>query len=991
MRMKLAFVSFVLALPLVACDAPGGQPSAPLPDVGQGDSDAEDGGPKDGCADGEKGGDETDVDCGGSCGPCADGKACLAGDDCASGTCGVAYVCLPATCANGTQDPGETGVDCGGSCPTCFGGSCSDDAQCVSGYCKAGVCSEPTCNDGVKNGAETGVDCAGECPLCADGNGCLHDGNCISGFCKAGLCASPTCSDGVRNGTETDVDCGGGCPGCGLGDTCQSGGDCESGKCDGGVCAEVPPACDDGVKNGDETDVDCGGGCDGCGLGKACEVDGDCLSALCEAGTCALPASCQDGEKNQGETDVDCGGGACSPCALGKGCIKQSDCLSDACVFGVCQAPTCDDGQRNQGETDVDCGGPKCGGCAAGQACEDGDDCASGVCEDEVCVSCEDGQQNGDETGVDCGGACGATCPDGGACLGAGDCVSGRCDDGVCASCQDGVKSGPETDVDCGGGACDPCPAGDACESASDCQTTGCVGGQCCDVNACGGCAATPVETCNGVDDDCDGETDEAPEIGTPAACDKQQGVCAGAVAACKGAKGWVCEAAEYLAVSPHYEATEVSCDGLDNDCDGQTDELPECLGCNRPPKIMFEPVSGKSPIWSRDYFAMHGTMPVGVVNEGTGGKLKLLKGWTDEVTLATDPVGIATIAAGDGEVYVAYKYGSSPVMAQLVAVSGETPTSLDATSSTNSYWDVISTAARGTAVAWAYVDQATGKTMVAHRKTAAEEWTMAELAPSALEGEDVSLFFTPDLGLYTARPVGNDIRVTHPDGTTTDIWAEVGASNVRLAVSAGGDLGVAYTKDGKLTLRLDEAASSGGLVDTIEGASAPYLTTTQDGVILAAWLETDDLVFAEMTADGLAPLGAIPWNGPTWPSAVNVVVDTHNRLHLGVLQTTMAGSLAYGVYCPGAPMQGPCEPECTLKLCGSDGCGGSCGSCEAGQVCNDQFYCEAAAGQCGADAGATCAGHCGSSSPAPGGCYCDATCVGNGDCCEDYDACCGG
>ncbi len=40
------------------------------------------------CGDGEIDGDETDVDCGGpDCEPCREGGACLADDDCASGSC----------------------------------------------------------------------------------------------------------------------------------------------------------------------------------------------------------------------------------------------------------------------------------------------------------------------------------------------------------------------------------------------------------------------------------------------------------------------------------------------------------------------------------------------------------------------------------------------------------------------------------------------------------------------------------------------------------------------------------------------------------------------------------------------------------------------------------------------------------------------------------------------------------------------------------------
>jgi hypothetical protein len=95
-------------------------------------------------------------------------------------------------------------------------------------------------------------------------------------------------------------------------------------------------------------------------------------------------------------------------------------------------------------------------------------------------------------------------------------------------------------------------------------------------------CSAAPgtpgVEVCNGVDDDCDGTTDGADELDAPA-CPNQAGVCAGSVAGCGGTAGWrPCGAADY---GPSWQATELSCDGLDNDCDGRTDEdLPQPPAC---------------------------------------------------------------------------------------------------------------------------------------------------------------------------------------------------------------------------------------------------------------------------------------------------------------------------------------------------------------------------------------------------------------------------
>ena len=567
------------------------------------------------CLNGALDTDESDVDCGGPCGACAQGKTCFEDGDCLSAFCGAGYVCREQGCGNGVQDPGETGVDCGGPCPACLGEACGGDADCQTGYCKGGLCDVPTCNDGIKNGSETGVDCGGDCSLCEVGKGCLTDENCLSAFCKDGYCLEPSCSDGTKNQGESDIDCGGPCGGCALGKACASGGDCLSGSCPAGVCAEVAPACDDDEKNGSESDIDCGGACAACGFGRACGGASDCASGLCEQGLCAAPASCDDGEKNGGESDEDCGG-PCKACATGKYCDQHGDCLSATCIFGVCTLPTCEDDVMNQGESDLDCGGP-CPGCVDGEACGAPEDCASGKCWQSTCVSCQDGLKNGAETDADCGGDC-ESCVDGKACIAAGDCASGDCWQSSCVSCEDNKKNSDESDVDCGGGctacgdgkgcgadgdcasgkcwqatcvsctddatngdetdvdcggSCDGCASGKLCDVPSDCQDGGCEEGSCCKPNACGDCAATPDEICDGVDNDCDGTTDGWYELDDGPLCEKQAGACWGAEAACEGSQGWLCDAAVYSAHSYDYEAEETRCDEVDNDCDGETDE----------------------------------------------------------------------------------------------------------------------------------------------------------------------------------------------------------------------------------------------------------------------------------------------------------------------------------------------------------------------------------------------------------------------------------
>ena len=79
------------------------------------------------------------------------------------------------------------------------------------------------------------------------------------------------------------------------------------------------------------------------------------------------------------------------------------------------------------------------------------------------------------------------------------------------------------------------------------------------------------TEQCNLLDDNCNGKTDEASDLPVTKSTCKQVGVCAAQkpVATCSGG-AWFCD---YSEVPGWQSPMEATCDGLDNDCNGKTDD----------------------------------------------------------------------------------------------------------------------------------------------------------------------------------------------------------------------------------------------------------------------------------------------------------------------------------------------------------------------------------------------------------------------------------
>jgi len=147
-------------------------------------------------------------------------------------------------------------------------------------------------------------------------------------------------------------------------------------------------------------------------------------------------------------------------------------------------------------------------------------------------------------------------------CDGADNDCDGKTDDDFLFRGKDGVEIAGGVGTACGvgrcaGGALACGPSGNAVVCPSEASAIG--------------------ETCNGADDDCDGATDAADATLATVPCELQAGVCQGAMkppASCVGGAWSACGADTYRQHAVAYEAgVELSCDGLDNDCGGGTDE----------------------------------------------------------------------------------------------------------------------------------------------------------------------------------------------------------------------------------------------------------------------------------------------------------------------------------------------------------------------------------------------------------------------------------
>lgn len=91
------------------------------------------------------------------------------------------------------------------------------------------------------------------------------------------------------------------------------------------------------------------------------------------------------------------------------------------------------------------------------------------------------------------------------------------------------------------------------------------------------------VELCNGIDDNCDSKVDEGCTclIGETMTCGSDVGACKSSTVECQDGVFPGCE--------PLAGPSEEVCDGVDNDCNGQADEIPEATCWTGPPDAVIQ------------------------------------------------------------------------------------------------------------------------------------------------------------------------------------------------------------------------------------------------------------------------------------------------------------------------------------------------------------------------------------------------------------------
>ena len=551
---------------------------------------------------------------------------------------------------DGAVDEGYVSVACGSNIGECAQGT----TACVGGKVVCNGATPPSTElcDNKDNNCDTIVDSFSQ--VCyPPSTGCSTGTGVCQGVCQVGsrLCTNGTWGGCLGYKGPTTESCNGlddDCDGTvdeGVSNTCTNYGTCAS-YVTCSACQAKPAEICDGVDN------DCNGSVDDNALlvGTACGAAvGECKKGtwacvngglVCQGGTGPQTEIC-DGLDNDCDGKIDDNitglGGTCGT-SVGECTPGTWQCIGKkvVCAGGVTStAEVCDgkdndcDGQTDEGIPSLKCGSDV-GECTQGTtACVGGKvTCSGGKGPSaELCNGLDD-DCNGvaDDAPTDEGKACGS--------------AVGQCAQGVTKCINKALictgQAGPKTEIcdgldnDCNGSVDDKIAgSGATCgTSVGECK----AGNLACVLvlgtgwtMSCVGSVGPISEICNGLDDDCDAQTDETfPQQGqtcgtnigecksgtyvceqgkvvckgsvgsTAEICDGKDNDCNGAIddnvpgegAACGSSVGECkpgktkCVGGKIICIGGTGPTAEI-CDGKDNDCDGQTDEMAECPGAS--------------------------------------------------------------------------------------------------------------------------------------------------------------------------------------------------------------------------------------------------------------------------------------------------------------------------------------------------------------------------------------------------------------------------
>ena len=429
---------------------------------------------------------------------------------CTSTSCASGYACF---------------VPGGDVTPTCVPDAAFACAPCVSdAVCLGGTCTAI---------AEEGSFCLIPCVVGPSGSSCPTGMDCTNHVCKPtnGSCTCRPANDGTiapcTDVTATSLQKCTGKRSC----------DATSGWSSCDAIVPGPEAC-----NG--VDDNCNG-----------DTDEGLSGAPCGVGHCAGQVQCKDGKsacdgalavtETCNSQDDDCDG------VIDNGFLTNGAYLNDA-HCGGCGVDCAGEITNGKASCQVVGGKPMCAvaTCDPGFWPESPKNCAPSVV--FSCAACQTASDCGGNPCLD--GFCAPLCTDAAPCLPGYACVTNVT--GTFNTCQ--PKSGTCSCTSANGGGVQACVQSNSFGV--------CTGSQMCNPgNGWSPCsAATPkAELCNGSDDDCDGATDEEVGEGTPCPITNKDGTCTGSWT-CTGAAGLVCAGTA---------AKQETCNGVDDDCNGTTDD----------------------------------------------------------------------------------------------------------------------------------------------------------------------------------------------------------------------------------------------------------------------------------------------------------------------------------------------------------------------------------------------------------------------------------